>query len=82
MMAGEGLLFEVTTPLGFTTSVSTRYWEMIVTIKHPAMRERSQAVQETLEHPDEIRRSKNDPNVYLFYRSERPGRWICAVVRS
>jgi hypothetical protein len=81
MMADEGLLFEVTTPLGFTTSVSARYWDMIVTIKHPVMRERSQEVQETLEHPDEIRRSKSDPNVYLFYRSERPGRWICAVVK-
>jgi len=31
---------------------------------------------------NEIRRSKSDPNVYLFYRSERPGRWICAVVKK
>jgi len=42
----------------------------------------SQEVQETREHPNEIRRSKSDRNVYLFYRSERPGRWICAVVKK
>ena len=73
MMADEGLLFEVTTPLGFTVSVSAKYWDMIITIKHPVMKGREQDVQETLEHPDEIRRSKSDSNVYIFYRAERPG---------
>ena len=29
------LLFEVSTPLGFTVRVSRAYWEVIVTIKHP-----------------------------------------------
>ena len=81
MMVDEGLLFEVTTPLGFAASVSAKYWDMIVTIKHPVMKGRGQDVQETLKHPDEIRRSKSDSNVYLFYRAERPGRWICAVVK-
>jgi len=81
MMADVGLLFEVTTPLGFAASVSAKYWDMIVTIKHPVMKGRGQDVQETLKHPDEIRRSKSDSNVYLFYRAERPGRWICAVVK-
>jgi hypothetical protein len=81
MMADEGLLFEVTTPLGFTAAVNAKYWDMIVTIKHPVMKGRRQEVQETLKHPDEIRKSKSDPNVYLFYRAGRSGRWICAVVK-
>jgi len=38
-------------------------------------------VQEVLQNPDEIRLSKRDPNVYLFYKSERTGRWVCAVTR-
>ena len=81
MMADEGLLFEAATPLGFTVSVNARYWDMIVTIKHPAMKGRAQDVEETLRRPDEIRRSRSDANVYLFYRAERPGRWICAVAK-
>ena len=80
MVADEGLLFEVTTPLGFAASVSAKYWDMIVTTKHPIMKRRGQDVQQTLKHPGEIRSSKSDSNVYLFYRAERPGRWICAVV--
>ena len=81
MMADEGLLFAVATSLGFTVSVNAKYWDMIVTIKHPVMKVRGKDVQETLRNPDGIHRSKRDPNVYLFYREERPGRWICAVVK-
>jgi hypothetical protein len=75
------MLFEVRTHLGFTVSAKARYWQMIVTTKHPAMAGREGAVRESLESPDEIRRSRRDPKVYLFYRQERPGRWICAVVK-
>jgi len=45
------------------------------------MAKRENDVQETLRNPDEIRVSKSDQNVYLFYKSERIGRWICAVAR-
>jgi len=38
-------------------------------------------VRDTLEHPDEVRQSRSDPAVYLFYRSERPRRWVVAVAR-
>lgn len=38
-------------------------------------------VQETLRMPDKICRSLEDPQVYLFYRLERPLRWICAVAK-
>jgi hypothetical protein len=75
----EILLFEVLTPLGFRVRVTRAYWELIVGIKHPAMVGREQEVKETLEHPEEIRLSRSDQDVYLFYRSERVGRWVCAV---
>ena len=45
------------------------------------MQGREQDVQHTLRVPDEVRRSRRDSAVYLFYRLERPGRWICAVAR-
>jgi hypothetical protein len=50
-------------------------------IKHPVMRGREADVQDTLRMPNEIRGSRSDPAVYLFYREADPNRWICAVVK-
>lgn len=74
-------LFEVMTPLGFQVRVTRDYWDLIVTVKHPAMKEREKDVIETLSNPMEIRESKSDPTVYLFYNPERTGRWVCAVTK-
>jgi hypothetical protein len=78
--AGD-LLFEAWTPLDFCVRVTCSYWELITVIKHPVMAGREWDVKETLEKPDEIRQSRSDPAVYLFYRSECMGRWICTVTR-
>ena len=75
------LLFEVLTPLDFTVRVSKRYWQLITTIKHPVMTGREAHVQATLHQPDTIRQSRSDTAVYLFYKTERAGRWICAVAK-
>lgn len=77
----EDVFFEVPTPLDFTVRVSCNYWELIVTVKHPVMRKGEVNVQDTLRSPDEIRRSRSDPAVFLFYRLERRGRWTCAVAK-
>lgn len=73
------LLFEALTPLGFRVRVTRAYWELIITVKHPVMRGHENDVKDTLENPGEIRRSKSDADVYLFYKPERSGRWVCAV---
>src|SRR5262245_14092004 len=78
----EEILFEVQTPLGFHVRVTQAYWELIVTIKHPAMEGREKDVQAALQQPSEIRQSKSDPDVYLFYKPERIGRWVCAVAKQ
>jgi hypothetical protein len=78
----DEILFEVLTPLGFRVRVSRAYWELIVTIKHPAMVGREKDVQVTLQQPSEIRQSKSDLAVYLFYKPERIGRWVCAVAKQ
>lgn len=75
------LLFEVVAPLGFRVRVTRDYWELIVTVKHPAMKGREEGVVETLRKQNEIRQSKRDPKVYLFYKPERIGRWVCAVTK-
>ena len=55
--------------------------ELIVTIKHPVMAGRELDVQAALTAPDEIRLSRSDPDVYLFYKSEGMKRWVCAVTK-
>lgn len=78
-VTNQEFLFEVLTPLGFRVHVTLTYWELIVTVKHPAMAGSEADVRETLEQPDEIRLSRTDSTVYLFYRAKNAGRWVCAV---
>ena len=81
MADNNEILYEVETPLGFRVRVTVEYWNVIVTIKHPAMLGREADVHDVLKNPDEIRLSRKDPDVYLFYKLERIGRWVCAVTR-
>ena len=82
MSAGRDILFGARTPLGFTVRVTRAYWTVITTIKHPAMAGGESEVRAVLETPEQIRRSKTDGNVYLFYRSRRNRRWVCAVSKQ
>jgi len=81
MASNNEILFEVETPLGFRVRVTVDYWRVIVTIKHPVMLGREADIQEVLRNPDEIRLSKKDPSVYLFYKPEKISRWVCAVTK-
>ena len=81
MTDSNEILFEVETPLGFRVRVTAEYWKVIVEIKHPVMLGREADIQEVLRNPDEIRLSKKDPSVYLFYKPEKIGRWVCAVTK-
>jgi hypothetical protein len=76
----KGLLFDIETPLGVKVRCSESYWQFICTEKHPSLKGKEKEVIETLSNPDEIRKSKKDPNVFLFYRGSKP-RWICAVTK-
>jgi hypothetical protein len=77
----NNIIFNIPTPIGFTVRESRNHWELITTAKHPLMKDLEEEIKNTLQHPDEIRQSRRDSNVYLFYRLERPKRWICAVVK-
>jgi len=80
--ASQAFLFEVNTPLGVRVRVTHSYWELISTIKHPVIAGHKNAVMNTLKDPDEIRMSRRDPTVYLFYKSQHAGRWVCAVAKQ
>jgi len=82
MADSKDVLFEVMTPLGFRVRVTQGYWDLIVSVKHPVMAGREDDVRNALENPDEIRQSKSDEDVYLFYKAEREKRWICAVSKQ
>ena len=77
----EVMAFVAITPLGVRVRVPDDRWNLIIELKHPVMRGREKDVRRALERPEEIRRSKTDPDVLLFYRAVRSGRWTCAVVR-
>src|SRR5687768_5283254 len=65
--------------LDFEVRTSHQYWERLVS-KHPDLRDRLDDVAQTLSSPDEIRRSRRDQRVLLFYRRDNPY-WLVAVVR-
>ena len=81
MAASEDLLFQVRTPLGFQVRVTRARWQFIVNAKHPVMAGREQEVRVALEIPDEVRQSRTDSSVFLFYRAEQSRRWVCAVAK-
>lgn len=64
-----GELFSVKTPLGVMIRTTGEYWNIIVTIKHPSISKYKHKVQETLKEPDQIRISKKDPRVHLYYKN-------------
>ncbi len=82
MDSDDELLFEAVTPLGFTVRVTHGRWHLISTLKHPVMAGREEAVRDTLANPEQVRRSRSDPGVLLFYRGDGTSRWVCAVAKQ
>ncbi len=54
--------------------------QFIVNSKHPVLAGRAKDIEDTLREPDQVRRSRKDPAVFLFDRGG-PSRWLCAVTR-
>lgn len=81
MASDDDAFFEVETPLGFRVRSTVVYWDLITTVKHPVMAGREEEVKATLTTPDEVRISKSDATVYLFYRTAGQKRWVCAVAK-
>jgi hypothetical protein len=73
------ILFKIVTPLGFSGRVTRACGELIVTVKHPVMHGREMDVKGVLQTPEEVRRSRGDPAVLLFYPVKEPGCCLCAV---
>jgi len=66
--------------LASSVHCSKSYRKFIVEEKHPVLAGLEKNVEAVLANPDEIRRSRRDPGIYLFYKGRTP-RWLCAVSR-
>lgn len=73
------VLFEVVTPLGYTIRTTKEYWQYLVEKKHPCMMNKEDIVTRALQYPDEIRKSRLDPSIYLYYC--RADRLYCVVAK-
>lgn len=73
-------LFEVTTPLDVEIRTTQDYWGYIVSVKHPSMEGKLKEVRQVLDRPAQIRQSRKDDDVYLYYDEEHDdGKRICVV---
>jgi hypothetical protein len=70
--------FLAVTPTGAVVACAASRWDAIVE-KHPVLAGLTESVRETIAQPDEIRRSRWDPRIWLCYR-RRQGRLLCAVI--
>ena len=75
-------LFSVATLLGFTVRVMKKPWGRVVSVRHPVLAGGEDDVRLVLAEPYEIRQSKVDPDVFLFYRPHGPARWLCVVAKK
>ncbi len=76
----EDIVFQVKIQTGAVVKTTRGYWEIITNIKHPSISGKEKNVKQTLTDPHEIRISKKDKSVYLFYRKYRD-KFLCVVTR-
>lgn len=69
MFVVQDVYFQVKTPNGTIIRTTKDYWQRIVTTKHPSIAKYEDQVKGVLQDPDEIRRSKQDQRVHLYYKS-------------
>ncbi len=75
----EKMILSVRTPLRIQIRTTVGYWEYLITIKHPVMKGKDDIVRDALEHPDVIRQSRTDKDVFLYYKQS--DKLYCVVVR-
>ena len=68
-VVARDVFFEVKTPLGVFIRTTKAYWKIITTIKHPSIAKHTREVKDALRDPGQIRRSKQDPKVHLYYKN-------------
>lgn len=73
------IYFSLKTPLNIEVRTTVQYWEYLITFKHPVMKNKQDIVKSVLQSPDEIRQSKIDKEVFLYYKQY--DKLYCTVVK-
>ena len=63
------IYFDVMSKLNKRIYVTKSRWDLIIKTKHLEIEGKEKEVKETLINPDEIRLSKKDASVYLYYKN-------------
>src|SRR5487761_605824 len=66
--------------LGRTIRVTQAYWDYIIGVKHGEVAGLETEVAQALRSPSEVRKSKKDPLVHLYYR-RFGNKFICVVTK-
>ena len=74
-------LFVVRSRIGYAVRTTPGYWKLITTVKHPSLAGREHSVIRTLTVPDQVRVSKADTSVYMFYRKIN-SKHLCVVTKK
>lgn len=74
------ILFEVKTTSDKVIRTTRSHWELISKLKHPEIEGKETEAKNCLSNPIEIRRSSEDPDVYLYY-SQYMTYYLCVVAR-
>lgn len=75
----KGVYFEIKTPTGIIVRTTKDYWKKIVQLKHPSIAKYETQVKDVLSDPDQVRSSRQDLRVNIYYKSL--GKiYICIVV--
>jgi len=74
------IAFQAKSKEGPLIRTTKAYWNIITHIKHPSVKGHEKHAIETLTSPDEIRVSKRDRSVCLFYKKYR-NKHLCVVAK-
>lgn len=74
------IAFEIKSKQGSIIKTTKAYWDIITHIKHPSIQNKEKYIKETLSLSDEIRVSKKDKNVFLFYKKYK-SRFLYVVAK-
>lgn len=72
--------FEIREKMGRLIRTTRSHWDLISMLKHPEIEGKESEVKQCLSNPVEIRKSSEDPDVYLYYASYMTY-YICVVAR-
>ena len=80
MKIKSDIYFEVVSYLNKNISITKNYWNKIVQTKHKIIKGKEENVKKALIEPEEIRISKKDSTVFLYYKKINK-HYICVVVK-